>query len=239
MRTEGGRRIFTNIPNRCLPLLKVCGITRREDAEVSIDAGANALGFNFYPPSPRFVSRGTAEELVSQLPEEVLSIAVIVCRKGDRGWIEPSPATLERPKLDLSAYDLPDLIDIVQVHGLQGGVVPEADKPLLVAVSAESASDFPDQDIIIDTSWGRGEQADWEEVGKLDRDYILSGGLNPENIETALRTLNPAGIDVCSGVESEPGRKDHPRLRAFLEKAGGYYRLEHGIAVPQTRSLDR
>lgn len=228
MRNEMDRRMNGSIFSRHAPLLKVCGITSWEDAEASVEYGANALGFNFYPSSPRFVDHRVAEGILNRLPEEVMSIAVIVCRAGEPGWIDASSESNTRPRLDLSVFAIPGSIDIVQIHGLRGGDVPGAEKPLLVAVSPRTAIDFADHDIIIDTSWGRGEQADWGEVAKLERDYVLSGGLNPENIGDALRRVNPAGIDVCSGVEAEPGRKDHAKLRLFLERAADYYRVARG-----------
>jgi len=197
------------------PLLKVCGITRLEDALVAVESGANALGFNFYPPSPRFISPLEAGEIIARVPAGILAFAVVV---------HPAvPGTGEQGFWP-AEEDLPSSVGAIQVHGLERATdFPAFGRPVLVAVSLETAEEFADYDIIVDSSWGRGLVADWEKTGQLQRPYVLSGGLDPGNIEEALEKLNPAGIDVCSGVESEPGRKDPEKVRVFLRKALDYY----------------
>jgi phosphoribosylanthranilate isomerase len=76
---------------------------------------------------------------------------------------------------------------------------------------------FPHHEILIDTSWGRGKKENWEALQRIDRTYILSGGLGPGNVREALKLLQPAGVDVCSGVEREPGIKDVGKLERFME----------------------
>ena len=216
--------------SRFEPLIKVCGITCLRDALASVEAGANALGFNFYPPSPRFLDLGKAEKIVSGLPHGILTFAVVV-----RGYALSAGASHEdvddagKRLMDIDGYGIPEWFDIVQVHGVDDAAqVPGSRRPLLIAVSPESAPQFNEYDIIIDTSWGEGKLADWEKTSQLKRPYILSGGLNPGNVEEALERLNPAGIDVCSGVESSPGRKDPEKLQNFLEKANAFYRGKQG-----------
>lgn len=210
-------------------LLKVCGITRMEDALAAVEAGANALGFNFYPPSPRFIDTGEAERIISGLPEGILTFAVIVHGSEGSGKRPGYSGIPESEILELSGYGIPESVDIIQVHGLEkAGKAPQCARPLLVAVSPETASGFDEYDIIIDTSWGRGRTADWEKIARITRSYVLSGGLTPENIEEALEKLSPAGIDVCSGVEFEPGKKDHVKLKDFLKKARSFYRCHQG-----------
>ncbi len=207
------------------PLIKVCGITCLRDALASVEAGANALGFNFYPPSPRFLDLGKAEKIVSGLPCGILTFAVVV-----QGYALSADASHKdiddagKRLMNIDEYGIPEWIDIVQVHGIdEAAQVPGSSRPLLIAVSPETAPRFNEYDIIIDTSWGEGKLADWEKTSQLTRPYILSGGLNPGNVEAALERLNPAGIDVCSGVESSPGRKDPEKLKIFLAKADAFY----------------
>lgn len=206
------------------PLLKVCGITCLEDALLSVEAGANALGFNFYPPSPRFVRKEDAEEIIFDLPDDVTTFAVVVHRAPAASILPEEMKQKREPRSGLSSYGIPGSIDIVQIHGLKKGEDPPVlERPLLVAVSPETAGFFPEHEIIIDTSWGTGKKADWEKISSLDRPYVLSGGLNPDNILSALEMLRPAGVDVCSGIESAPGRKDPSKTREFLQKSLAFY----------------
>ena len=109
-----------------------------------------------------------------------------------------------------------------QLHGLEAeSQVPAFEKTCYVATSVDRAQAFPNNAIIIDSSWGTGEKADWERLRGLDRPFILSGGLTPENVSSAIRLLDPAGVDVCSGVESSPGVKDWAKVEVFLESVHG------------------
>lgn len=208
------------------PLIKVCGITRMDDALSAIESGANALGFNFYPQSSRFLDFQEAERIVNGLPGGILAFGVVVHGFPPNAAAGPATETntgMESENSD--EYNIPEFIDIVQIHGIQeASQVSGSVRPVLVAVSPDTAPQFKDYDIIIDTSWGEGKLADWEKTSKLTRPYILSGGLNPGNIEEALESLDPAGIDVCSGIESSPGRKDYVKMKAFLEKTNAFYR---------------
>lgn len=212
--------------NRSGPLIKVCGITCLRDALASVDAGANALGFNFYPPSPRFLDFREAEKIISGLPGGVLTFAVVV--HGSTRTVGYSPEYVRnrgKDIIDTDEYRILDAIDIIQIHGISEAVqVPLSERPLLIAVSPDAAFQFDEYDIIIDTSWGEGKLADWEKAAELKRPYILSGGLTPDNVEEALEKLEPAGIDVCSGVEYKPGKKDPGKLKDFLGKALAFYR---------------
>lgn len=215
-------RFLNSIPQ---PLIKVCGITCMEDALAAVEGGANALGFNFYPPSPRFLDISKAEKIISGLPDGVMTFAVVVlgCPPVSGVGLPAEPDVFST----LSGLDAcmgSALTSVIQVHGINGvGQLSGSGRKLLIAVSPDTAPQFKDYDIIIDTSWGEGKLADWEKTSKLDRPYVLSGGLDPGNIEEALATLNPAGIDVCSGVESGPGRKDHLKMKDFLRKATAFY----------------
>jgi phosphoribosylanthranilate isomerase len=214
------------LENQDQPLIKVCGITSLPDALASVESGANALGFNFYPPSPRSLSLGEAEKIISGLPGGVLTFAVVVHGfSQDAGYSSGNIRSKEKNISSTDEYRIPDSIDIIQVHGIsEASQVPGSIRPLLIAVSPDTAPEFDQYDIIIDTSWGEGKLADWEKTAGLNRPYILSGGLNPDNIEEALERLGPAGIDVCSGVELVPGEKDYGKLKDFLGKAVAFYK---------------
>lgn len=182
-------------------LIKVCGITRMRDAELSLELGANALGFNFYPQSPRYIKVQEAQRLIRQLSGDFLPVAVVVASEG------------------LVLPDIPDEIEAVQVHGVNHERdLPVFKQKVIAAVSPENVDCFPGTEVIIDTSWGRGLKADWNALRGISRPYILSGGLNPENVEEAIRLLRPAGIDVCSGIEARPGTKDEKKLSEFLSR---------------------
>lgn len=221
--SDGRFRKMLGDPNALV--VKVCGITTIEDALASVELGANALGFNFFPPSPRYVDPLRAEEIIGQLPPGILSVGVIVA--GPKAVTNVTSEAPARGTVQIQVpgsgtkitLRLPRNLDLLQVHG--AGTKADLDgleHELLVAVSPENAGDFDDYPIIVDTSWGTGRLADWEAIRKLNQPYILSGGLDPGNIGEALKKLKPAGIDVCSGVESRPGRKDPEKLRAFLEQ---------------------
>jgi phosphoribosylanthranilate isomerase len=195
-------------------MIKVCGITNVEDALQSIEAGANTLGFNFYPKSPRFVEPTLAGRIMERLPDSILNVGVFV--------IEPPG----RPQLNRSRFrELVGMgLGAVQLHGAgRRREVPDLEIRTIVATTPERASEFPESEIIIDSSWGTGKLADWSMIAALlDRPYILSGGLTPENVREALETLIPAGVDVCSGVEQFPGKKDRARLRRFLATVNSF-----------------
>ncbi len=177
-------------------IIKVCGITTLEDADLAVELGATALGFNFYPPSPRFIEPRHAEALLAEIPSTVLKVGVYV----GNPHLPPPP------------------LRAVQLHGFshQDEIRSQGHR-IIVATSAGNAAGFPDYEIIIDTSWGSGKLADWGELEALGRPFILSGGLTPDNVADAILKLNPAGVDVCSGIESRPGRKDPKKMRRFME----------------------
>ena len=195
-------------------IVKVCGVTTLEDARRCVQWGANALGFNFYLLSPRYIQPESALRIVEQLPEDVLSVGILV--------LDPARSERQRPDFPVSPQHCwPDFrlaTKAVQLYGLDAeSQIPETDQRTLVATTLETLPRFPNCEVVIDSSWGTGRREDWEALAQLKRPFILSGGLTPENVGEAIRRLQPAGVDVCSGVESSPGKKDAGRLKAFLE----------------------
>jgi len=217
------------------PVIKVCGITCLEDALASLELGANALGFNFYPRSPRFIEPARAVEILRALPESVTAVAVVVVDSGDdprlvsedwTGTGDRNPPRRPGSNEEPSFASLPERVDWVQVHGVRSRAdLRKIDREVLIATAPEHVSEFVDFRVIIDTSWGTGRLADWKALRGLGRDYILSGGLTPDNVKEALEYLEPYGVDVCSGVEAAPGKKDLARLARFLETVGNHYGL--------------
>ena len=199
------------------PKVKVCGITRAEDAELAADLGASAVGFVFWPGSPRHVAPAVAAGIVRVLPADVAPVGVFVDPTRDE-------VRAVAARVGLAA---------VQLHGdepatLCDGMPYRVMK--VVAVDGEATSRRVDQvpsavTVLLDAHdpvrrGGTGRTVDWTLAAAIAarRRIFLAGGLRPENVDQALRVVRPYGIDVSSGVEAEPGRKDPARLRAFFER---------------------
>lgn len=192
--------------------VKICGITRLEDAHAAIDAGAAALGFVFWKGSPRFVDPYRARQIASALPPLVLAIGVFVDQPAE---YVAGVANLAR----LSA---------VQLHGDETmAYAASLGRPVIkAAVPGNPAIDRwpPSVTILLDASdpvrkGGTGTPIDWDLAAPVAarRQVLLAGGLTPENVAAAVSRVRPFGIDVSSGVEQSPGVKDHQRLRALFE----------------------
>jgi phosphoribosylanthranilate isomerase len=195
--------------------VKVCGIRSLEEAQASIAAGADALGFNFWPRSPRYIVPEAAREIVAALPPLVANIGVFVNEA--------------REKIEAIASDL--RLAAVQLHGDES---PEFCASITAAKTIKAlrvTEDFAPRSIgrysvsmiLLDTGiagsyGGTGRTFDWSVAVECARlsPIILAGGLTAQNVGEAISTVRPAAIDVCSGVESEPGRKDLVKLRNFM-----------------------
>jgi phosphoribosylanthranilate isomerase len=202
--------------------VKICGITTWEDARLSIDLGASALGFNFYPPSPRAVSPADAWSIIRRLPPFVEAVGVFV------NW----------PPLVVDALARALRLGSVQLHGAESPV--EVDELIrkqrvIKAVQVKpgfrvaSLAGYRAADALLldgysrELHGGTGRTLDWN-VARQARRYgriVLAGGLKPENVAEAIRVAQPYAIDVASGVEARPGRKDPARLRALFAAMEG------------------
>jgi phosphoribosylanthranilate isomerase len=198
--------------------VKICGITTWEDARLSIDLGASALGFNFYPPSPRAISPANAWSIIRRLPPFVEAVGVFV------NW----------PPLVVAALARAVRLGSVQLHGAESPAeVDELGRKhrVIKAIQvkrgfrAASLARYRAADAILLDGFapglhgGTGRTLDWK-LAHGARRYgriILAGGLTPENIAEAIRVAEPYAVDVASGVESRPGRKNSARLRALFE----------------------
>lgn len=201
--------------------VKICGLTNLEDARVAIDAGAHALGFIFFAGSPRHVTPAAAARIISQLPPFVSKVGVFVN--------EPLELILQSSRTTG--------IDAIQLHGDETPEVCEAlaregfkvikafrmkDQSSLQSIQSFSASAFLLDSYVPGQLGGTGAKFNWDlaiQAAALGTPIILAGGLGPDNIRDAVAKVAPYGVDVSSGVESAPGKKDHAKVRAFIENA--------------------
>jgi len=198
--------------------LKICGVTSLEDARAAIDCGAEYLGFNFYPKSPRYIAPQSARAVIQRLPDEVVSVGVFVNES--------------RPE---------DVIEILRVSGARMAQLHGDESPgYCAAVGAERVIkalrigddfdarrvlDYPAAAILLDAFdaklyGGTGKTANWaiaREAVTLAK-IFLAGGLSPDNIIEAIRAVGPFAVDVNSGIEIAPGRKDASKLRRLKEE---------------------
>ena len=200
--------------------VKICGITNLEDAQAAAEAGADALGFVFYPDSPRFIDPGNARAIIAKLPVFITSVGVFVDESED----------LIRRIIREGG------IQILQFHGSESPVLCTRFREKVIKAirikDEESISEMQMYDVdtfLLDTyldcaKGGTGKTFNWKyaEMAKENGRIILSGGLNPSNIGNAVRKLKPYGVDVSSGVEISPGKKDHVKIREFVRKAKKY-----------------
>lgn len=196
---------------------KICGITCLEDALHAIHAGADALGFVFYPSSPRYISPDDAQLICQQLPPFVSKVGLFV--NASRDHILQICTTVP--------------LDLLQFHGDE----TETDclvhaRPYIKAIRIQSASDFAQAEsafpsalgILVDTykpgvPGGTGERFDWSLLPKeRDKSLILAGGLNQHNIYQAIKSVRPYAVDVSGGVEQVKGKKNHQIVSQFLDE---------------------
>lgn len=195
-------------------VVKICGITRTQDAELACREGATAIGLNFWPGSKRFVDDSNAARILAAVAPGVVKVGV---------FVNASPAEVEA-RLALG-------LDWVQLHGdEQPGDwthVPASrlvralrvrDRAALAEAERWTARYFL-CDAAADGYGGSGRLAPWELLAGARRPFLLAGGLVPENVAAAIAAVRPEGVDVASGVESRPGVKDAAKLAAFVANA--------------------
>lgn len=222
--------------------IKICGITRSEDARLAWEAGADAIGLNFYPGSPRYVNPDEARRLLESVPSELQRVGVFVnadvddiCRTADR--LRLNYAQLHGDEAVRELVKVAQQVPVVRAFrvrtGDAGRIAQWLDEcrnqgklPHGVMVDAYQAGQYG----------GTGAAVDWPQWSSLQDQlirgfppapddpsllvrFILAGGLTPENVTLAMRRARPWGVDTASGVESAPGVKDAARLRAFVAAA--------------------
>ena len=210
--------------------VKICGITRREDAEAAVAEGASALGFVFWPGSPRFIDPSLAKNIVATLPRRIAAVGLFV----------------NQPASHVNSVASHVGLSAVQLHGDEDeGAAAEITLPVIKAVSLRDGA-FPDRQwpgrvmLLIDADdpvrrGGTGMTANWPAAAVVARRrrVLLAGGLRPDNVAEAIKYVRPFGIDVSSGVEQSPGIKDRRLLAALFEAI----RMAETDAASKTREM--
>lgn len=199
--------------------VKICGITNAEDATAAVEAGADALGFVFYRKSPRYIEPMLARQIVMNLPPLVIPVGVFVDEEQQ----------VVRNIMDECGLAL------AQLHGTESAIYcKELGRTVLKALRVKDRSTFLALaefrgragvrgfvlDAYSDQAFGgTGQVIDWKLAAEVAKaaNILLAGGLTPDNVEEAIQTVQPYGVDVSSGVESVPGKKDHAKVRAFIQ----------------------
>jgi len=201
--------------------VKICGITKWEDAKLAAELGAHAIGLNFYEQSPRCVTPFAATEILRRLPLFVVPVGVFV------NWEEAAVVALAKA-LKLAA---------AQLHGDEPARVVErvaAYMPVIKALRLGQGADAPDfakfraaSAFLLDAAvsgqyGGTGSTGNWHaaRTAAQSQRILLAGGLTPENVGEAIRIVRPYAVDVASGVEARPGKKDPAKMKAFFEEVG-------------------
>ena len=198
--------------------IKICGITRTQDARAAADAGADAIGLVFYPPSPRFLSVERAVEIRDALPPFVQSVALFV--NADAAQVAQVLGRLRPGALQFHGDETPQFcaqfgMPWIKAARVKSGVSVGVD--LLEYLRLFSGAQAWLLDSHVEAYGGVGESFDWSLVpAERDRPLILSGGLARENVAEAVRRVRPWGVDVSSGVESAKGIKDAAKIAAFI-----------------------
>lgn len=196
--------------------VKICGITRPEDALVAADLGVDAIGLVFYPKSPRYVEASLAAEILSAIPPFMTTVALFLDARQD--FIQQVLNTVPVDLLQFHGDECPaDCGNFgrpyIKAIGMKGGVNAQA-----------YADAYPDaQGYLLDShavgeAGGTGERFDWASVPKLNKPLILAGGLRPDNAAEAVRLARPYALDISSGVELSPGVKDKDMMKEFISE---------------------
>lgn len=201
-----------------MTLIKICGITNVNDAHAAVAAGADALGFNFYKPSPRYIAPESAREIINTLPDSILTVGVFVN--------EASPEAVRSIANQAG-------VKAVQLHGDESPDYCRALNSVIktFAVSKDKfdikqIESYEVDAIMLDTKdnrlrGGTGRVFDWsiaQQVSQLVPKLYLAGGLSPENVSEAIEMVQPYAVDACSSLEDKPGIKNHERMRVFVNR---------------------
>ena len=196
--------------------VKICGLTRPEDVDTAVSAGADALGFVFTPRSQRFLETERARELVTRVPAFIARVGLF----------------MDQPDADVERILASVPLSLLQFHGAEprafcaGFGLPYIKALAMGAAGeAERAGDYPDAAALLldshkpGTVGGTGKKFDWDAIPPLPRPMILAGGLHPGNVRRAVRRVRPWAVDVSSGVESAPGIKSPEKVIEFIKEA--------------------
>lgn len=197
--------------------IKICGIKTVNDALAAMDAGADLLGFNFYPKSPRYIDVGICRDIMSVMRKygHITYVGVFV-----NASVAQIRATIETCGLSLAQLhgdETPEMLDALN------GKAFKAFRGVPQSINGFARDDTPA--LLVDAAvkgayGGTGITADWSAAAELAKQYsmLLAGGLTPDNVADAVRQVNPWGVDIASGVESSPGMKDAGKMKAFVQE---------------------
>jgi phosphoribosylanthranilate isomerase len=200
--------------------VKICGITRCKDAQFAVDAGVDAIGLVFYAKSPRFVSNTQAAEISRIIPAFVTRVALF--KDADVQFIQ---SVLQQVEIDLIQFhgsetaDFCEQFDRPYIKAL-GMKAPDSDINYLIASTEKYQSA---KALLLDAhapgqAGGTGKTFDWYSIGAVAKPVVLAGGLTADNVKQAIEIVHPFAVDVSSGVESSPGKKDKEKVAAFMQQ---------------------
>jgi phosphoribosylanthranilate isomerase len=197
--------------------VKICGIINSGDALLAAELGAHALGFIFYKKSPRYVAPDKARHIIGQLPPFVATVGVFVDE--DAGAVREMASLAGLDWLQLHGSESPDYCRSLGRRVIKGFRVKGDEIYAQISAYQGAAQAFLLDSYKSGTPGGTGETFDWELAGQVNKcgPIILAGGLTPDNVAQAIKIAQPSAVDVASGVEREPGKKDPEKLRAFFE----------------------
>lgn len=204
-----------------MTLVKICGITNLDDALAAVRAGADALGFNFYKPSPRYITPQAAREIIEQLPESLLTVGVFVNEESENVRKIANEAGLRA--LQLHGDETPEYCrELADYYVIKTFAVSDE-------FDIRAAHEYKVEAVMLDTKHnslrgGTGEVFDWSVAQKAVLTIpklFLAGGLSPENIENAVEIVRPFAVDACSSLEDSPGKKNNERMRVFINTVRG------------------
>jgi len=227
--------------------IKICGVTNATDARACVELGADMIGFNFYPASPRYIDPTIVRGIANTLPARTCAVGI---------FVDADPAEIRKVAKTAG-------VRCVQLHG---HATPESCSELarefrvIRALSTdarfepEHAAVFPECDVLIDAyhpelRGGTGQTCDWSAARtamRYTRFLILSGGLDAQNVGRAITAVTPQAVDVCSGTESAPGVKDHRAIKDFTAavhaaerslQAAGNYKPVHNVVLSEAKDL--
>ena len=199
-------------------IVKICGITNLADATQASEAGADALGFIFYDQSPRSVTVAAAAAIARSLPPFIVKVGVFV--DAEEELVYNAIAECQLNLLQFHGAESPAYCRQFGLMSMKAFRIRDAES--LVQMPAYQTDSWLLDAYAADKPGGTGERFNWDlaiKAQKLGRPIFLAGGLTPENVGDAVRRVRPYGVDVSSGVEAAPGRKDHAKVKAFIHAA--------------------
>jgi phosphoribosylanthranilate isomerase len=212
--------------------IKICGITRPDDAALAARAGADAIGINFYAGSKRFVEAELAKKIAAAVPDSVAKVGVFV--NASAAEIRNLAAEVPLDFVQLHGDEPPEIFgELYDLQVIKAFRCRDSGFVNVVRFLSQTAANERPRAVLVDAYHhaeygGTGVALDWTEVGRQkemlgDMPIVLAGGLNPDNVARAIRLARPQGVDTASGVESSPGVKDAAKVEAFIQNATRAY----------------